>query len=431
MGGTQGTHSTFGVVTVEFKADIVVLGAGMVGVSAALHLQKRGRDVILVDRHERAGEETSYGNAGLIECASVFPYMFPRDFDQILRYALNRAPQVRYAVADLPLFLPWLVRYYLASSPQRALHSALAEMPLIRRSLVEHEALITEADVPQLLRRTGWIKLFRSDATLAGALRDRDRARQYGVEGEALDAKNIAEREPSLTGDFAGGIYWPTPAFVPDPGGLAKAYAALFARKGGRFLVGDARTLEQRGGGWRLAGANGAITAREIVVALGPWSDQVFRPLGYAIPLAVKRGYHLHLKPRGNAVLNHPVLDSDMGFLLAPMNRGIRLTTGVEFARRDAPPTPVQVERALPRARSLFPLGDRVEATPWMGARPCLPDMLPVIGRAPRHNGLWFDFGHQHHGLTLGPATGRLLAEMMTGETPFADPKPYAVERFS
>ena len=115
---------------------------------------------------------------------------------------------------------------------------------------------------------------------------------------------------------------------------------------------------------------------------------------------------------------------------LAPMNRGIRLTTGVEFARRDAPPTPVQLQRALPRARALFPLTEAVDAKPWMGARPCLPDMLPVIGRAPRHAGLWFDFGHQHHGLTLGPATGRLLAEMMTGETPFADPQPFAVERF-
>ena len=169
-----------------------------------------------------------------------------------------------------------------------------------------------------------------------------------------------------------------------------------------------------------MQGAEGGAAAREVVVALGPWSDLVFRPLGYSIPLGVKRGYHLHLAPRGNAVLHHPVLDSDLGFLLAPMNRGIRLTTGVEFARRDAPPTPIQIEQALPRAHALFPLGEAVDATPWKGARPCLPDMLPVIGKAPRHAGLWFDFGHQHHGLTLGPATGRLLAEMMTGETPFA-----------
>jgi D-amino-acid dehydrogenase len=414
----------------ESKADVLVLGAGMVGVSAALHLQQRGRDVILVDRNELAGEETSFGNAGLIESASVFPLMFPRNFGQILQYAMNRSPQVRYSFSDLPTSLPWLLRYFLASSPDRALRSAMAELPLIQRSLVEHEALIAEAAVPELLRRTGWIKLFRSEATLANAVRDVERARPYGVDGEVLDGNAIAAREPNLTGEFAGAVYFPAPGFVPDPGALAKAYAALFRRKGGRFVVGDARTLEQAGGRWRVNGPEGGASAREVVVALGPWSDLVFRPLGYSIPLGIKRGYHLHLAPRGNAVLNHPVLDSDLGYLLAPMNRGIRLTTGVEFARRDAPPTPIQIEQALPRAHALFPLGEPVDAKPWMGARPCLPDMVPVIGQAPRHPGLWFDFGHQHHGLTLGPATGRLLAEMMTGETPFADPTPYAAARF-
>ena len=402
----------------------------MVGVGAALHLQKRGRDVILVDRHSLAGEETSYGNSGIIECASVFPYMFPRDFGQILKYALNRAPSVRYRIADLPEFLPWLVRYFLASSPERTLHSAMAELPLIRRSLIEHEELMAEAKVPELLRRSGWIKLFRSDATLANAVRDFERARQYGVTGEVLGPKAIAAREPNLTGDFAGAVYLPAPGFVPDPGGLAKAYSALFGRKGGRFVVGDARTLEPSGNRWRISTDEGSVTAREVVVAMGPWSDQVFRPLGYSMPLNVKRGYHVHLKANGNAVLNHPVLDTDQGFLLAPMNRGVRITTGVEFASRDAPPSLVQVERALPRARALFPLGEAIDATPWKGARPCLPDMLPVIGKAPRHPGLWFDFGHQHHGLTLGPVTGRLLAEMMTGEAPFADPTPFAAERF-
>lgn len=414
----------------ELKADVLVLGAGMVGVGAALHLQKRGRNVVLIDRHEVAGEETSYGNGGLIECASVFPYMFPRDIGTILRYAFLRAPQVQYHFRDLPAFLPWLAKYFLASSPQRAQHSAMAELPLIRRSLIEHEALIEEANVPELLRRVGWIKLFRSEATLAAALQDLKRAGEFGVTGDILDAPAVVAREPHLTGDFNGAIHFLEPGFVPDPGGLVKAYAALFGRKGGRYLIGDARTLEQTGNRWKVATLEGTITARDVVVAMGPWSDQVFAPLGYAIPLQVKRGYHLHLRPRGNAILNHPVLDTDNGFLLAPMNRGIRLTTGAEFANRDAPPTPVQVERALPRAHGLFPLGEPVEAKPWMGARPCLPDMLPVIGKAPRHAGLWFDFGHQHHGLTLGPATGRLLAEMMTGETPFADVRPFAVERF-
>jgi D-amino-acid dehydrogenase len=367
----------------------------------------------------------------MIECASVFPYMFPRDFAEILRYAINRAPQVRYQLSDLPSFLPWLLRYYIASAPDRALAGALAVMPLIRRSLIEHEALMAEAGATELLRRCGWIKMYRRDATLARAVRDFERARQYGVQGEILDAKAIMQREPHLSGEFAGAIHFTEPGFVLDPGGLAKAYSALFQRKGGRFAAADARSLEQDAGGrWQVATSGGTVSAREAVIALGPWSDLVFRRLGYSIPLNVKRGYHLHLAPRGNAVLNQPVLDADHGYVLAPMNRGIRVATGVEFARRDAPPTPIQLQRALPRAHALFPLGEAVDAKPWMGARPCLPDMLPVIGRAPRHPGLWFDFGHHHHGLTLGPATGRLLAEMMTGETPFADPGPFAVERF-
>src|SRR5258707_6069078 len=173
----------------ELKADVLVLGAGMVGVGAALHLQKRGRDVILVDRHEFAGEETSYGNAGMIECASVFPYMFPRNLGEILRYAMNRAPQVRYQFSDLPAFLPWLLRYFLASAPDRAYRGAMAVMPLIRRSLIDHEALIAEAGVPQLLRRSGWIKMDRWDATPASAVRDFERGRQYGGQGEILDHK--------------------------------------------------------------------------------------------------------------------------------------------------------------------------------------------------------------------------------------------------
>ena len=113
------------------------------------------------------------------------------------------------------------------------------------------------------------------------------------------------------------------------------------------------------------------------------------------------------------------------------MEQGIRLTTGAEFADRDAKPTPVQFDRLMPAARELFPLGDEVEAQPWMGSRPCFADSRPVIGRAPKQPGLWLDYGHAHWGLTLGPASGRHIAEMMTGATPFCDPKPYSAERFN
>ena len=154
-------------------------------------------------------------------------------------------------------------------------------------------------------------------------------------------------------------------------------------------------------------------------------------PLGIKLPFAVKRGYHRHFRPEGNARLSRPVLDTENGYVLAPMEQGIRLTTGVEFAARDAKPTPVQFGRLMPAARALFPLGEPVEPQPWLGARPCFADSRPVISRAPRQRGLWLAFGHGHWGLTLGAVTGRLIAEMMTGASPFCDPKPYTADRFA
>lgn len=411
-------------------ADVIVLGAGMVGVSAALHLQARGREVVLVDRRGAAGLETSFGNAGLIERSSIFPYLFPRDPARLIRYALNLLPEAHYHVSALPSVGPWLLRYWRESSPERVRRNIAARRPLIENSLVEHEALIRQAGAGGLLRKTGWLKLFRSDATLAAGAADAERLRAYGLHIDILDGAGVAAREPDL-GAVAGGVHYLDTASVSDPGALSKAYADLFLARGGRFLEGDASSLSERGdGGWTVDTGAGRVLARDAVIALGPWSEQIFRPLGYDMPLGWKRGYHMHYAAKNAARLNHPVLDADVGYLLAPMACGIRLTSGAEFAPRDAPPTPVQIDICEPTARALFPLAERLDPEPWRGARPCLPDMLPVLGPAPRHKGLWFDFGHAHHGLTLGPVSGRLLAEMMTGETPFLDPRPYRADRF-
>ncbi|MDE2363063.1 MAG: FAD-binding oxidoreductase [Hyphomicrobiales bacterium] len=411
------------------RADVIVLGAGMVGVGAALALQARGRDVAIIERRGEAGRETSYGNAGLIERASVDLYTFPRDIGTIARTVLGLNAAARIDWAALPQTLPWIARYFFESAPARAALHARYALPLIERCLSEHMELASAANATALIRKSGWIKAFRSERTLAAGAREARHIRDFGLTFDALDARALAALEPNVSG-FAGAIVYRDPASCVDPGGLVAAYAALFARRGGRMFAGDARSLEQTPQGWSVATSAGAILAREAVVALGPWSDEIFRPLGYEIPLGVKRGYHMHYATTGNAVLGHPLLDADGGFLLAPMARGVRLTTGAEFARRDDPPSPVQLDRVEPLARKTFPLGARLDDEAWMGSRPCLPDLLPVIGPAPRHAGLWFDFGHQHHGFTLGPITGRLLAEMMTGEAPFADPAPYAADRF-
>ena len=195
-------------------------------------------------------------------------------------------------------------------------------------------------------------------------------------------------------------------------------------------LSGDARTLHRAGRGWRVETDEGGVDAPDVVVALGPWAPDVLKPLGLRLPMAVKRGYHRHFHAQGNAALSRPVVDVYWGYLITPMEQGIRLTTGAEFAARDAKPTPVQFDRLMPHARELFPLGERADDKTWLGARPCFPDSRPVIGRAPNLPGLWLAIGHAHWGLTLGPVTGHLIADMMAGGAPFCDPEPFAAERF-
>jgi len=225
-------------------------------------------------------------------------------------------------------------------------------------------------------------------------------------------------------------VFWPKAASISDPLALTRAYAARFTALGGVIVTGDARSLHRSGGGWRVETDEGGLDSSNVIVALGPWAPDVLEPLGLKLPMAVKRGYHRHFRGEGNAALARPMVDADYGFLITPMEQGIRLTTGAEFAARDAAPTPVQFDRLLPRARALFPLGERADNQTWMGSRPSFADSRPVIGAAPNLPGLWLGIGHAHWGLTLGPITGRLIADLVTGATPVVDPAPYRAERF-
>ncbi|WP_321813095.1 MULTISPECIES: FAD-binding oxidoreductase [unclassified Paraburkholderia] len=411
--------------------DAIVLGAGIVGVSVALHLQARGLRVTLVDRRA-PGEETSHGNAGLIEASSVVPYGFPRDWRTLLRLARNDSTMLRYDVRSLPAYARWLATFWRESAPARLAGAAKDMLPLISRCVAEHQALVARTDLGELVRPIGWLEAYRSPEQFE---REREASQQLAAEHrlrtEVFDAVGLRAAEASLSAGYAGAIHWIDPASVADPGALVKGYAALFVREGGRIVKGDARTLRAQGSGWQVQTDDGPLGAELAVVAMGPWSDQVTAALGYRVPLMAKRGYHMHYASAAGAPLLRPVVDIEGGYVVAPMRRGLRLTTGVELATRERPPNYAQLDAAERAARPVFGLGERLDETPWMGMRPCTPDMRPVLGPAPRHKGVWFAFGHNHHGLTLGPVTGRLVAEMITGETPFTDPRPYSPLRFA
>ena len=409
-------------------SSILVLGAGMVGTCTALHLQQRGFEVTLVDRRA-PGLETSFGNAGLIQQEAVEPYAFPREPGFLMNVALGRGAEVHWHARGLWQMAGSLLRYLQHSHPKRHAQATEAYSRLIAHATDEHDPLMVAAGAQELVTREGFRFVFRTAKALDEAAQRADDLRlRFGVRSEVENTAQLVQSEPALRASLAGAVHWLDPWAVNNPGALVQRYADLFVARGGRVLTGDAASLQPQGAGWSVLTTEGRVDAEQVVLALGPWADGLIRTLGYHFPLFIKRGYHQHY--RSPAQLRQPVLDAECGYVLAPMQRGLRLTTGAEFAPIDAPPTPVQVAKAEVLARELVNLGDALPEPPWLGARPCTADMLPVMGPAPCHKGLWFNFGHAHQGFTLGPVSGRLLAEMISAEDTLLDPTPYRPARF-
>lgn len=408
---------------------ILVLGAGMVGVSCALALQKRGLKVALIDRRE-PGRETSYGNAGVISRSSILPLNNPGLWKNLPKYLGNRHAAVRYRLGHLLRNPSWIAGFLGEARASRLAPRVAALDGLAAQALPLHKRLMAEAGIAWRLRDNGFLELWRSEAGKAAAGARQLWLEDHGVRTQALDRQALSALEPGLNPIFATALLHQDSASVDWPGAVVEAYAGLFAARGGTILRDEVTGLAKRGDGWRATGKSAQYDADLAVVALGPWSADLLAPLGLKVPLNVERGYHRHYKPAPGRFLNRPIYDVEAAYMLAPMERGLRLTSGVELADRDAPDDHAQIEQVLPKAREAFPLAEPAEDTTWRGSRPTLPDSLPMIGEAPRNPGLWLAFGNQHIGFSTGPVTGEILAAMVTGEEPLADPKPFRPERY-
>ncbi|WP_172327153.1 FAD-binding oxidoreductase [Mangrovicoccus sp. HB161399] len=394
-------------------AEIAVIGAGMAGIGAALALQARGHEVLVLDRLW-PGEGTSHGNAGLIQAEAAEPYAMPRAPAQLFAIATGRTNDVVWHPRSLPGELPVLWSYFRRSAPKR--HAAISEVyrQLTGRAVADHAPVIAEAGAEALIRRTGFGEVAETGAALEATAREAERMRdRHGIASRVAGGTELRAEDPAFREGLAGAVIWRDSWSTTDPGALTAAYARLFKARGGRVArVGVTGIVPDRAG-WSVATETGLVEAAQVVLAAGPWSAQLLKPLGYRIPMLLKRGYHGHFRMEGE--LSRPYFLTGHGVVVASMARGLRITTGAELTGQEARRDLRQLVRGEAAARAVLPLGEAVPDSIWHGHRPCLPDMIPLVGPAPRHDGLWFDFGHGHHGLTLGPTTGILLAEMMEG----------------
>lgn len=393
-------------------AEVVVLGAGMVGISSALALQERGHTVTVIDRRD-PGTETSFGNAGVLQAEASAPYAMPRDLKTLWSLAMGHNNDLVWHLRDLPRFAPALLRYFMASSPKNHARSTARYAPMIARATADHDTLIKASGAGNLIAKNGLGIVHRDERSFDLAIHEAESyRRRFGLSMRVVSHETLRKKEPDFKPVFAGAILWNDSWSCSDPGGLVTAYARLFKRRGGDIVQGDAASLAQTDNGWQVTTQDGKVAGSNVVVALGPWSPALLAPFGYRIQMILKRGYHAHFK--SPARLTRPYLDAENGIVMSSMRSGLRLTTGAELVHQNAPANRAQLDRGTRGVSDLLDVGSEIDDSLWFGSRPCLPDMVPIIGLAPKHKGLWFNFGHGHQGFTLGPTTGGMLADKMS-----------------
>ena len=405
--------------------DVVVVGGGIGGLSVALEAQSRGLSVAIVDPGV-ATDRASHGNAGVLSRGSIFPMAAPGIRARLPRYALGRDIAVRARLRSLPHLLPWLVRFLAAAEEGAWSRAAAALDPMVAQAFDRHVAMAELVGGRHLIRRNGWLRLYRSTQGLAGSRLERQVLAQQRVNFHCLGEDEIRQLEPHLAHRFSHGIFFPDTGSVESPGELVELYRAAAEARGAVFVAATSDAIVEAEGRMAVQVGGRSIEGSHVVLAAGARSAALARTLGYRFPLAAERGYHRHFDLADGVELRRPVYDAAGGYVLSPMNGKVRLLTGVELARPDDPPDHVQIEAVEPDARKTLAFTTPVEQTPWLGSRPSTPDGLPVIGRAARHPRLVFAFGHGHIGFANGPATGAVVASLIAGEKP-----PLPVEAFS
>ncbi|WP_027857273.1 NAD(P)/FAD-dependent oxidoreductase [Marinobacterium jannaschii] len=408
---------------------IAIIGAGVVGLSTALCLQKAGYRVTIIDK-EAPGMGASFGNAGLFADYARLPFAKFAMMRKMPGMLLDKTSPLSMQGSYLPALMPYGWEFVKACFPAKYARGKAAMKSLQEHARLADQALLDLTNARDLIKSEGCLGLFATEQGFATAQAgDLQERRDQGVNLEFLTAAQVSELEPDLAGFHAGGVFYPDTRFTVSPLELSRRYARHFTDNGGRILQDRVKALSPDEAGVNVSLSDSSVRFDRVVVCTGVASREILAPLGVRMPLVSERGYHLTLDI-GTKALSRPVGWLDKAVFLTPMEDGVRLAGMAEFAFADAPINPQRADGMLQHAKVMLGCNPSIKST-WVGSRPTTPDSLPVIGALDKHPRVTVAFGHGHLGLTFGAVTGQLITETILGQTPTVDLSPFSAARFS
>ncbi|CAN7501572.1 NAD(P)/FAD-dependent oxidoreductase [Bosea sp. LjRoot237] len=416
---------------------VAVIGTGIVGLCAALEIQRAGHHVLLIEPGEPGGRQAaSYGNATWINPGAIMPISLPGLWRKVPGFLFDRTGPFTVRWRDLPQLAGWLAQFVAAGRDwERIALCARQRYPLCRDTVSSHRTYAAEAGASHLIRQEGLIYVYPDRSAFTAESRIWSMRREFGIRFSEIEESELRRLQPALSPAYSFGARLDDAGQIADPGAYCAALARLLEARGAERFATRAIGFVIEGSRLNaVATDRGALACDCAVIAAGIGSDALARLAGDRVPLIAERGYHVII-PEPGVELGAGLMPSDgqMGVVSTP--QGLRIAGQVELADPTAPPDWRRADILLGYARKMFPeLVERFDAARvdrWMGNRPSTPDGLPCIGLASASSDIVHAFGHAHTGLTQAPATARLVAALIDGQEPPFDPAPYSARRFA
>jgi D-amino-acid dehydrogenase len=413
----------------ETRQDVAIVGAGIVGICAAVHLAEAGRSVTVYDRTGIC-EETSSGNASAFAFSDVLPLAHKGMMAKLPRWLSDPLGPLAIRPSYLPALMPWLWRFWRAGSPRHYEASLAAQVAMMRLTEPQWMGLLDRSGTRAMLREDGSLELYESQAEFEGSLPGWAARDRFGIGYKHVEGEELAVLQPGLSPRFVKGTFVPGWKTASDPKVLGKALWSYAERLGARFVRREVSTVCATDTVATVRFTDGdSIAAGQVVIAAGAWSHRLAAGLGDMIPLETERGYNTTL-PAGAFDVRRQLIFSGHGFVITPLETGLRVGGAVELGGLSLPPNYARSKAMLAKAAQFLPGLNTGGGREWMGYRPSLPDSLPVIGRSRRSQRVLYAFGHGHLGLTQAAGTGRLIRDLVLGDKPSIDLSPFRPQRF-
>lgn len=411
------------------QVDLIVVGAGVIGLSVALAAQARGMSVTVVDRTGPASG-ASAGNAGAFAFSDILPLASPGILRKAPGWLLDPLGPLSIPLAYALRITPWMYRFWRASAPARVAQSTQAQTALMDLSKAALTPFLDLSGTTGMLRRAGNLQVYEGKAEFTASLPGWQARTDHGIAFDHLSAAEMAGLQPGLAARFTHGTFTPEWYSIADPRLYTLALADRFCAKGGSLQVAEVAGLDPSDNGVTVRLKTGtSLTAGKVVLAAGAFSHLLARGVGDKIPLETERGYNTTL-PTSAFDLRMQVTFGGHGFVASLLSTGVRIGGAVELGGLNLAPNFKRADAMLRRAQAFLPGLNLEGGVQWMGFRPSLPDSLPAIGPSRLSPRVIHAFGHGHLGLTQSAGTARLVADLLTGVSSAIDLTPFSPQRF-